>query len=123
MPRVSTHVNIDQLLVLWDDGERRLRAAEPRERRLMENIIEATVPELRRRLGGPFYSAELGRLYMEGTDWCFDVAMKVAPSNPEAWDMTTIVGAAFSRYVRRAKDYGGGRRRIGDDEEEESQIS
>jgi hypothetical protein len=115
---VSQQLNIDQLLVLWDDGERRLRAAEPRARQLMEQIIEAIVPELRRRLGGPFYSAELGRLYMEGTDWCFDIAMKVAPSTPEAWDMAAIVGAGFSRYVRRARDYGGGRRRIGDDEAE-----
>ena len=115
---MSQQISVDQLLVLWDEGERRLKTTEPRERRIMEQIIDAVVTELRRRLGGPFDADELGRLYLEGTDWCFDVAMRVAPSNPEAWDMTTIIGTAFSRYVRRAKDYGGGRRRLGDDEPE-----
>ena len=32
------------------------------------------------------------------------------PDNPEAWDLTTIAGAAFARYVREASDYGGGGR-------------
>ncbi len=113
-----TEIPFDQLLVLWSDGELRLRAAEPRERRIMEQVIDACVQELRRRLGGAFRSNELGHLYLEGTDWCFELATKVAPNSPEAWDMPTIVGAAFSRYVRRAMDYGGGRRRLGDDEEE-----
>jgi hypothetical protein len=113
-----TEIPVEQLLVLWSDGESRLRAAEPRERRVMEQVIETIVLELRRRLGGAFRSVELGRLYLEGTDWCFEIATQVAPGTPEAWDMPTIVGASFSRYLRRASDYGGGRRRLGEDEAE-----
>jgi hypothetical protein len=114
-----SEIPFEQLLVLWSDGELRLRAADPRERRIMEQVIDAVVLELRRRLGGAFRSVELGRLYLEGTDWCFELATRVAPDAPEAWDMPTIVGASFSRIVRRAMDYGGGRRRLGDGEEAE----
>ena len=39
-----------------------------------------------------------------------DIATLVAPGNPAAWDMSTVVGAAFARYVHEAVDYGGGRR-------------
>ena len=57
--------------------------------------------ELRRRLGGPFSVQELARLYIEqGTDWCFEIAMREAPNNPAAWDLTTVAGAAFARYAR-----------------------
>jgi hypothetical protein len=115
MPRV-TQIPFDQLNVLWDDGERRLKAAAPPLRRTMERIVDVIVLELRRRLGGGFRTSELGNLYLEGTDWCFDLATRVAPDQPEAWDMPTVVGAAFARYVRRAMDYGGGRRRLEDEE-------
>ena len=65
--------------------------------------------ELRRRLGGPFTTDELAALYGEqGTDWCFEIATRVAPNTPEAWDLTTVAGAAFARYVREASDYAGG---------------
>ncbi len=114
---MSGEITIDQLLLLWGDGERRLKAAEPRTRRAMDAIVEVIVQELRRRLGGPFDAHELGELYLrQGTDWCFELATRVAPQSPEAWDMPTVVGAAFSAYVRRARDFGGGRRRLGDDE-------
>ena len=51
----------------------------------------------------------------QGTDWCFDVAVRAAPGNPAAWDLTTVAGAAFARYVHQASDYGGGRRIFSDD--------
>jgi hypothetical protein len=113
-----TEIPFEQLAVLWDDGERRLKAATPAERRLMEPIIEAIVAELRRRTGGPFAAEELGELYLAGTDWCFDIATKVMPSSPEAWDMPTVIGTAFARYVRRARDFGGGRRWLKDEDEQ-----
>jgi hypothetical protein len=113
---MSGQITTDQLLLLWGDGERRLKAAEPPTRRAMEAIVESVTQELNRRLGGPFDAEELGQLYLEGTDWCFELATRVAPQSPDAWDMPTVVGAAFSRYVRRARDFGGGRRRLGDDE-------
>ena len=38
------------------------------------------VTALRRRLGGQFTVAELARLYLaDGTDWCFEIAVRVAP--------------------------------------------
>ena len=38
--------------------------------------------------------------------------MRAAPGNPEAWDLTTVAGAAFARYVREASDYARRRGRI-----------
>jgi hypothetical protein len=102
----------DQLIGLWDDGEHRLREAEPADRAALLRVVDDLVLELRRRLGGSFTSDELAELYLDqGTDWCLEIAMRVAPSTPAAWDMTTVAGAAFARYVRSATDFGGGRRR------------
>ena len=100
-----------QLIDLWQEGERRLRAAEPPERQVLERIRDEIVLELRRRLGGPFTTDELAALYLQqGTDWCFQIAARAAPGDPAAWDLTTVAGAAFARYVREAADYAGGRR-------------
>ena len=77
----------------------------------MDRVVDELVVQLRRRLGGPFTVNELARLYIEqGTDWCFDVAVRVAPSRPAAWDLTTVAGAAFAIYARQAIDYTTGRR-------------
>jgi hypothetical protein len=96
----------------WQQGERRLRAQPPERRRVMERVTEALVAELRRRLGGRFSSDELVELYDHGTSWCQQVAMKVAPDEPAAWDAALVADAAFSRYLREASDYAGGRREI-----------
>jgi hypothetical protein len=104
-------VRFDQLIPLWQEGVRRLSDLDPADRNAALRVIDEIVRELRRRLGGPFTTAELAALYDEqGTDWCFDIAARVAPRNPAAWDMTTVAGAAFARYVREASDYAGGRR-------------
>src|SRR5947209_20333340 len=93
---------------LWREGQRRLERAEPSVRPVMDRVVQALAEELRRRLGGPFTADELARLYLDqGTDWCFDIATRVAPGTPEAWDLTTVAGAAFTRYLREASDYGG----------------
>lgn len=105
--------DFEQLRTLWEEGERRLRAAEPPERPASERGVDALVLELRRRLGGTFTTDELADLYLrDGIDWCFDIAARTAPDTPAAWDLTTVAGAAFARYVRNASDFGGGRRRI-----------
>jgi hypothetical protein len=97
----------------WQQGERRL-STEPVERRArMERVTEALVAELRRRLGGRFFSDELVALYDGGTAWCLPVAMKVAPEDPSAWEAGVVVDAAFGRYLREAADYAGGRREVG----------
>jgi hypothetical protein len=104
-------MHVDTALQLWSDGQRRLRAAEPDERRLLERVSDRIVDELRRRLGGPFTTRELAALYSAGTDWCLDVAISTVPHDPRAWDAQTAGDAAFARYVREASDWSGGRRR------------
>ena len=104
-------VSFEEVIGQWREGQRRLTQASPDVRPALDRVTDQLVDELRRRLGGPFSSDELATLYVEqGTDWCFDVATRVAPMTPEAWDMTTVAGAAFARYLREAVDYGGGRR-------------
>jgi hypothetical protein len=108
-------ISVDDLIGLWFEGQRRLADAEPADRTALDRVTAALVQELRRRLGGPFTAQELASYYEQrGTDWCFEVATRVAPGNPAAWDVTTVAGAAFARYLREASDYGGGRR-IDDD--------
>jgi hypothetical protein len=106
-------VSFEDVIDMWREGDRRLSEAEPPVRPAMDRVVDALVDELRRKLGGPFTSDELARLYAaQGTDWAFDVATRVAPRTPEAWDMATVAGAAFARYLRAAVDYGGGRRKV-----------
>jgi hypothetical protein len=104
-------MHVDTALQLWSDGQRRLSAAAPDERRLLERVADRIVDELRRRLGGPFTTRELADLYSAGTDWCLDVAIATTPDDPRGWDAATAGNAAFARYVREATDWAGGRRR------------
>jgi hypothetical protein len=110
-------MRFDEVIGIWREGERRLARADPQDWPALQRVTDALVGVLRRRLGGTFTAQELADLYAEqGTDWCFDVASRVAPDNPAAWDMTTVAGAAFARYLRQASDYaGGGRIVAGDD--------
>ena len=94
----------------WREGERRLRDAPAAERRTLERVVDAVGAELRRRLGGPFTTDELAALYEQGTSWCTDIAYRVAPDTPSAWDPRVVADAAFARYLRSASDYAGGRR-------------
>ncbi len=101
----------EDLIGLWQEGQRRLQEADPVDRPVLERVAESIVIELRHRLGGPFSVQELARLYVEqGTDWCFSIATRVAPGNPAAWDLTTVAGTAFARFAREATDYTVGRR-------------
>jgi hypothetical protein len=98
-------VTFDEAISLWREGDLRLAAADTADRPVLDRVVEAIVSELRRRLGGPFTRGELVELYeQQGTDWCLDVAFRVAPSTPAAWDLATVAGAAFSRYAREASD-------------------
>jgi hypothetical protein len=99
-------MRFEEAFVIWQDGERRLAAADPSDRPALDRVVEELVAELRRRLGGPFTTNELTRLYAgESADWAFAVATRIAPVNPAAWDMPTVVGAAYARYAREASDY------------------
>jgi hypothetical protein len=103
---VSYEIAVQQ----WRSGERRLQAASPQERRVLDRVVDAIVDELRRRLGGTFTADELSDLYDRGTSWCLDIAVRVAPDDPRAWEADTVCDAAFARYLREAADYAGGRR-------------
>jgi hypothetical protein len=103
-------VSFETAVYQWQQGERRLRAAPDERKRLLERVIEAIVAELRRRLGGRFSAQELAELYESGTAWCLQVAMRVAPEEPWAWDAGVVTDASFGRYLREAADYAGGRR-------------
>ena len=104
-------MRFDDLIVLWREGARRLEQADPAARPAMDRVVDEIVAELQRRLGGPFTTDDLAALYdVAGTDWCFDLATRVAPRTPSAWDIPTVAGAAFARYVRGASDYAGGAR-------------
>jgi hypothetical protein len=100
----------ESALPQWEEGLRRLRDAPPEQRRTLERVTRAVHDELRRRLGGAFTTDELAALYDQGTGWCADLAVSVAPEEPYAWDERTVADAAFGRYLRSATDYAGGRR-------------
>jgi hypothetical protein len=108
----SGRVSFENAIYQWQQGERRLQAAPAERAPLQRRVTDALVAELRRRLGGRFSSAELVQFYEQGTAWCLQVAMKVAPEDPWAWEAGVVVDAAFGRYLREAADYAGGRREI-----------
>ena len=103
---------LETALPQWEDGQRRLRSADPQDRAVLEYVTGKVVDELRRRLGGPFTAQELVELYDRGTSWCADVALTAAPEHPQAWDTMTVGDAAFARYLREASDFAGGRLRL-----------
>ncbi len=105
-------MSFENAIYQWQQGERRLAAAPPERGPLLERVTDALVSELRRRLGGRFYTEELVALYEQGTSWCLQVAMKVAPEDPWAWEAGVVVDAAFGRYLREAADYAGGKRAL-----------
>lgn len=99
---------LENALFQWEEGRRELQAIEDaKQRRLADRIVDAIREELRRRIGPTFTAAELADLYGQGTDWCQQVAIDVAPSS-EA-DPQTLGDAAFWLYLRGASDFAGGR--------------
>jgi hypothetical protein len=105
-------VSFENAIYLWQQGERRLKDAPKERRAVLEEVTDALVAALRRRLGGRFSSGELVELYGHGTGWCLQVAMNLAPEDPWAWEAGVVADAAFARYLREASDYAGGRRAL-----------
>ena len=105
-------MSFENAIYQWQRGERRLSDAPSEHHALLERVIAEVVAELRRRLGGRFSAQELAELYEEGTGWCMQTAMRVAPDDPWAWDSSVVADAAFGRYLREASDYAGGRRAL-----------
>jgi hypothetical protein len=105
-------VSFETAVEQWREGERRLAEAPREQQDVLERVTTRILAELRRRLGGAFTAEELAELYDEGTDWASDLAVATAPDHPYAWDARVVTDAAFGRYLRRAADYAGGRRRF-----------
>jgi hypothetical protein len=105
-------VSFETAIYQWQQGERRVRSSPLERAQLIERVIDALVADLRRRLGGRFSAEELVDLYESGTAWCLQLAMRVAPHEPWAWEAALVIDAAFGRYLREAADYAGGRREI-----------
>ena len=64
----------------------------------------AVVDELRRQVGVTFTVADLARSYRTASSWYFDLAARVAPSEPDAWDPALALDAGFGRMSRLATD-------------------
>jgi hypothetical protein len=103
---------IENALFQWEEGETRVRQADPRESRELDQAARLVVDELRRRLGGAFTLDELAGLYGEGTDWVSDEVRRRFLGT----DTTAAVNAGFLRYARSASDFAGGRRRVLEEE-------
>ena len=113
-------MHVDTALQLWSDGQRRLRRAEPDERRLLERVATASSTSCAaasaarsRRASWPTSTAR-DRLVPRRRD-------RDRPDDPRAWDAQTAGDAAFARYVREASDWSGGRRRDPDEIERQQQ--
>ncbi|MEV4418743.1 hypothetical protein AB0L40_02060 [Patulibacter sp. NPDC049589] len=92
----------------WRSGERYVLGLDGRLGRKADEVVSEIADELRRRLGGAFTTNELVDLYEGGVSWALDLASRVAPDDPDAWD-SRITDAAFLRYLGQAQDWGGGR--------------
>ena len=90
---------LENALFQWEEGERRIRDADPADRARLQRAAEAVLDGLRQRLGSEFSIKELGDLYASPPDWTADAIP------------TPAVHAAFARYAREASDFGGGRPR------------
>lgn len=100
---------LENALFQWEDGYRSLQAIDDqRARRLADRVVDGIREELRRRIGPTFTAAELADLYAAGTDWCFQIAIDLAPAI-EA-DAQSLADAAFWLYLRGAGDFAGGRK-------------
>ena len=99
----------ENALFEWEEGRRRLRALseDPAARRRADRIVDAIREELRRRVGITFTAAELADCYGQGTEWCLQLAMEIAPGTADA---QALADAAFWLHLQSASDFAGGRR-------------
>jgi hypothetical protein len=89
----------------WDEGLSRLgRPAPPAVARARRRIMDAVGEELRRRVGRTFSLRDLARVYDGASSWYLDLAARVAPREPAAWDPSVALDAAFADYSRQAVD-------------------
>jgi hypothetical protein len=101
--------SFENALFEWEEGRRRLRelSEDPGARRRAYRVVDAIRDELRRRVGITFSAGELADCYGQGTEWCLQLAMEIAPGTPDA---QALADAAFWLHLQGASDFAGGRR-------------
>jgi hypothetical protein len=100
------NVALEIAMYQWQEGQQRMREADPADQGRLDTAMYAVLDELRHRLGSTFEIAELADLYTGGTDWAEEIAQR----RWAAADAVAVVDAAFARYAREASDFAGGRR-------------
>ena len=89
----------------WEDGLARLAEPAPAAvARARRRIVEAVHDELRRRVGVTFTTAQLVEAYDGASRWYLDLAARVAPREPDAWEPAAALDGAFATYARQASD-------------------
>lgn len=89
----------------WEEGLARLEApAPPALAGARRRVMAAVNDELRRRVGVSFSLADLARAYEGASSWYLDLAARVTPREPDAWDPAVALDAAFALYSRQASD-------------------
>ena len=102
------NVALENAMYQWQEGQRRLREADPADQGRLDRALYAVLDELRHRLGSSFLVTELADLYTEGTDWAEEVAARHWAGS----EAVAVADAAFARYAREASDFAGGRRHM-----------
>jgi hypothetical protein len=88
----------------WEEGMRRLESDRSALRSLRDELAFAVTDELRRRVGVTFGMADLAAQYRSASTWYFEVAARIAPADPAAWDPAIALDAGFARMARLATD-------------------
>jgi hypothetical protein len=98
-------MSVDLTRQHWEEGHRRLEAADRKLHRELLAYVDAVTEELRRRVGSTFTLAELAGSYRGAERWARD-AVEARATRPgwAAW-VATAVDSAFHLYARGARDY------------------
>ncbi len=75
-------------------------------RQVLEDVIEAIVHELHKRVGQSFQLLDLVHAWRASEPWCTVIVHEQAPEFPPAWELSLVADAAFHRMSRRAQDWG-----------------
>lgn len=89
----------------WDEGAARMSQPAPAGVALARRrIVVAVHDELRRRVGQTFTLTDLVAVYQDASSWYLDLAARVAPREPDAWDPAVALDGAFAAFSRIAAD-------------------
>jgi hypothetical protein len=91
----------------WEDGWRRLQeeARDPTAADRLTRQVEVVTEELRRRVGGPFTTAELAASYAGAEPWVRAAVAERAAAAGWPRTLSLVQDAAFHLYARGAVDY------------------